>query len=299
VGSSYHRYTTYADPDQKAHGTVVVDCTGLVSAGPGQGKRRVLYERVPLTELDLVPKTPTTTIGDCRLRVKDSKTTVELLRRSFEVFAERPFLGQETVQGNREFAWTTYGESYDQATAVVRALFSLGVPRGSFVGLCAHNSTAHVQAFLALLLGGFVAVPLSVHLNADHAEHIVKEAKLQAVFVSPETCDRYTAFAQDLPGGCTLHVLNCLEGAPEVLSTWAKGHDNPILSQATVLPASLNDASGLDDSQAMDTFEGLISCPSLAEGDVWMQLQVPGGPKPVKRRWMRGVSDVRAEAWGR
>ena len=61
-----------------------------------------------------------------------------------------------------------------RAAGVVRCMLAQGVPRGAFVGLCAHNSAAHVEVLLACMLGGFVAVPLSLHLTEDHAAHIVQ-----------------------------------------------------------------------------------------------------------------------------
>jgi hypothetical protein len=79
-----------------------------------------------------------------------------------------------------------------------------------------------VHAMLALLLGGFVAVPLSLHLSDEHASHIVAEANLTAVFVSPEIHSRFARIVAELPDGNTCHVLNVLEGPAEIVSEWAE-----------------------------------------------------------------------------
>lgn len=239
-----------------------------------------------------------------------------MLRRSFLSYSERPFIGEETLQGNKQFEWITYGETYSAAAKVVRALLSLGVPRGSFVGMCAHNSAAHVQTMLALMMGGFVAVPLSLHLSEGHARHIVEEARLRAVFVSPATAERYAGFAAALPADNTFHVLQCLNGPAHVLAAWADCHTNPILDQVTALPATVSDtapgrattlppaaaAAHDDGDNNADTamalfyhgessevpsffhaFEGLIDCPSLFDGSAWLQVQITTEPKSISK----------------
>ena len=88
------------------------------------------------------------------------------------------------MQGSGQFLWGTYEESYKRAAGVVRCMLAMGIPRGAFVGLCAHNSAAHVEVLLACMLGGFVAVPLSLHLTDDYAAHIV-----QVSLMSLRECD--------------------------------------------------------------------------------------------------------------
>lgn len=290
-----------------------MDCAALYSPGPNGAKHhhRVVFDAVPLTELELVPGTPSTSIEKKRQQVKTASTTIELLRRSFVEYSERPFLGQETAQGNQRFTWTTYRETYDVASGIIRSLISLGIPRGSFVGLCAHNSVSHVQTLLALMLGGYVAVPLSCHLNVDHAQHIVHEAKLRAVFVSPDMHDRFWSFTQATPVGHTLHVFNCLDGSFEHLAEWIERHEDPILSQATALSVADNastknssDASDLKDDEGACTtpqvFEGVVT--GVFDGDVWLQLQIIGEPQPLHRSLVPsflGKRDSKRVVWGR
>jgi len=208
----------------------VVDLAAVTPGG------RIIIEKVPLTELNVVRGTPNEILPQKRLHVSEATSAADLLRRALQAYHERPLFGAEVIQGDFNFTWTTFGETYEQAAALVRALLSIGIPRGSFVGLCAHNSVAHAQALLALMLGGFVAVPLSMHLNADHARHIVQEARLRAVFVSPETLGRFKDIVASLPHGKHVHILNCLNGSPQELAEWAKQHDSRILSQALALP---------------------------------------------------------------
>ena len=145
IDRAYVGYQNEASRDER-YTSWVTDIS--VSGGADGDERecqRVILEKVPLTELSLVSRTPTRTLAQLRKNVRKSTTTRDMIGCAFEAFAGRPCLGQELVQGVGDFRWLTYAEIHRTMKRVERALLSLGVSRGSFVGMCAHNSVAHVQ----------------------------------------------------------------------------------------------------------------------------------------------------------
>ena len=83
------------------------------------------------------------------------------LRRAFRAYAERPCLGIRQQDGGG-WAWLTYGDCFKLMRRVGDVLRGLGIPPGAYVGMSSDNSPAYFVVYLALLAGGWRAVPLSL-----------------------------------------------------------------------------------------------------------------------------------------
>ena len=170
-----------------------------------------------------------------------------------------------------------------------------------------NNTARNVQVFLALLLGGFVAVPLSLHLSSSHAAHVVREANLKAVFVSPATRSRYAEIAAEVANG--LLLLDCLEGPSSVLESWAAVHDTP-LPQDAAPPASELDVElpSNGGTPLASHYHGTVSGPAFSAGTVHLSFRLTSDARAVPKLRRMVLSkigrkceqpDAKIEAWGR
>ena len=161
-----------------------------------------------------------------------------------------------------------YAETFETMKGIVGCLQTMGIPRGSFIGLCAHNSLPHVQIILALMVGGYVAVPMSLHLSESNARHIAFEAQLRAVFVSPATVDRFDKFAGEVAApSVPFRVFNCLDGAVESLASWVGEHGNVHLAQFVALPpSSLGSSSSSSSSGSSSSSDQIVGSGGGASG---------------------------------
>jgi acyl-CoA synthetase (AMP-forming)/AMP-acid ligase II len=81
----------------------------------------------------------------------------------------------------------TYAALAAQVRAVSRALLALDPEPGSRVGLCAHNSAAHIAVLLAVLACGKVWVPLNPKSTRPEIRRIV-DAKAPPCWTVPRGC---------------------------------------------------------------------------------------------------------------
>ncbi len=88
----------------------------------------------------------------------------------------------------------TYGELAADCSALVAALRGWCAP-GAMVGLVAANSVGWIAADLALLLGGFVEVPVPLAFTAEQAAHLL--ATCSVVLTDDEGQRRFEAWRAD------------------------------------------------------------------------------------------------------
>ena len=147
-------------------------------------------------------------------------TVSATIRSMFRAWKGRPCLGHEAEAGSGRFRWVTFDEVHAKASSALTLLKSLGVDRGAMVGICGPNSVDYLQVELALLLGGYVLVPLSTHLTAAFRRHIVNEARLSAVFLSASCAGDFSeALAGDIAAGTCRTKL--ITWGPAAWEAWA------------------------------------------------------------------------------
>ena len=67
----------------------------------------------------------------------------------------------------------------------------MGAVPGCHVCLCGANNSAYTEAFLGVVLGGFVPINVSVHLPHDHLVHLIREARPLVVLCSRNMASRF------------------------------------------------------------------------------------------------------------
>ena len=116
--------------------------------------------------------------------------------------------------------WITYRGLLAAAKRVALSLVTLGVAPGARVGISAPNTAASVEVLIGLFWGGFVAVPFADNLGDVATRHIIAEAELSAIFVSPEGHKRFASLA---PG---IQIVPCV-GSQTVFRAWLNNQPAP------------------------------------------------------------------------
>ncbi len=110
-----------------------------------------------------------------------------------KVFLRQPF-GSE---------WKTYTwkEAGDQARRLVTALRDMGLKEGDHIALSSKNCSHWIMADLALLIGGYVSVPLYPNLNKDQLKVVLEksDAKLLIAGKLEEWDDMSKGIPEGLP----------------------------------------------------------------------------------------------------
>ncbi len=91
-----------------------------------------------------------------------------------------PFLKQP--KGN---LWKilTYGEVYHEASRMTNALKAMGLKKGDHVAIYSKNCYHWILTDLAIMMGGFVSVPLYYNLSAIQLGEVLKQSDSKVVFV--------------------------------------------------------------------------------------------------------------------
>ncbi|MCP3980666.1 MAG: AMP-binding protein [bacterium] len=109
------------------------------------------------------------------------ETPVTWLKRWAEARADEIFLSQPLPGGGaRELTWR---EVDDQAHRLAAGLRDLGLARGARIGLLSQNCAEWFVTDLALMVGGYVSVPIYPTANADTIRYTLRHSGARAVFV--------------------------------------------------------------------------------------------------------------------
>ncbi len=108
------------------------------------------------------------------------RTPIEMLDHWAGADPGRVFLRQPEAGEYREFTW---GQVRDQARRVAGALRALGFAPGDRIALLAKNCAEWFVADLAIMLGGYVSVPIYPTANAETIRYILEHSGSRAVFL--------------------------------------------------------------------------------------------------------------------
>lgn len=107
---------------------------------------------------------------------------------------DRIFLRQPI---NRKFIEYTWQDAYDQALSVAGALHRMGLTKGDHVALLSKNCAHWFMADLAIMLGGFISVPLYPTLDKDSINEILVHSEAKAIIIGK--LDDYSAQKPGIP----------------------------------------------------------------------------------------------------
>lgn len=83
----------------------------------------------------------------------------------------------------KEWTTFTYQQTGLMARKLVAGMRSMGLKRGDHVGIISKNCCHWIIADLAIMMGGYISVPLYASLQGELLEDILKSSKVKALFV--------------------------------------------------------------------------------------------------------------------
>ena len=97
-----------------------------------------------------------------------------------EKFKDKPFLRQPFGESWEEYTW---GETGQLARRLATGLKSLGLKKGSHIGLISKNCREWIIADLAIIMAGYVSVPFFPNLKSTEIKSLIEFGEVSALFV--------------------------------------------------------------------------------------------------------------------
>lgn len=97
-----------------------------------------------------------------------------------EKFKDKPFLRQPFGDSWEEYTW---GETGQLARRLATGLKSLGLKKGSHIGLISKNCREWIIADLAIIMAGYVSVPFFPNLKSSEIKSLIEFGEVSALFV--------------------------------------------------------------------------------------------------------------------
>ena len=113
----------------------------------------------------------------------------------------------------------TYAEMAARVNRLANGLQSLGVQRGSAVGVMAMNSPEYVETYYACAKVGATFVPLNYRAKHEELDHMVNASETQLLFVGERYVDLVAGLRPKF-GGVREYV--CYESEPEGMCSYGK-----------------------------------------------------------------------------
>ncbi|WP_299433316.1 AMP-binding protein [uncultured Aquimarina sp.] len=114
------------------------------------------------------------------LRIPDYNSLPEYFYHWIKEKPDFPFLKQP--KGN-SWKTLTYHEAYIEASKMTNALRKLGLEKGDHVAIYSKNCYHWILADLAIMMGGFVSVPLYYNLSAKQLGQVLEQSDAKIAFV--------------------------------------------------------------------------------------------------------------------
>ncbi len=122
-----------------------------------------------------------------------------------------PFLKQP--KGNL-WKTLTYQDAYDEASRMTKALQGLGLKKGDHVAIYSKNCYHWILADLAIMMGGFVSVPLYYNLSATQLGEVLAQSDSKVVFVGK--LDNWSGHAEKIEDDTQIIRFSHYQGNEEV-----------------------------------------------------------------------------------
>ena len=117
----------------------------------------------------------------------------------------------------------TYDELHERSLRVAGRFSALGLQRGDRIALYCENRQGFIDAYLAALRCGIIAVPINVLYRESELEHVLEDADVRAIVTSSAT----RAFVE--PFGRTIVSVESIE-------FWARKDDGPTTTLLAARP---------------------------------------------------------------
>lgn len=152
--------------------------------------------------------------------IRSGATTIESLRKAFELYGERPCLAERAfeVSGDHvrllpQFRTVRYADVWRRIEAFASGLLHENLAQtGSFVGICGFGSIDWVVADFSCVYLAAVAAPLQTGMSPADLQQIVHEADLSCIICSLEQLDAIESVLPECPSVRSIVVMDLREG---------------------------------------------------------------------------------------
>jgi long-chain acyl-CoA synthetase len=145
--------------------------------------------------------------------------------RGNKTFLRQPYKGQ--------WHHITWKQAGDEIRRMAAYLQSLGLQRGDRVAIISKNCAHWIMSDLAIMMGGYVSVPLYPTISADMISYIMKHSEAKAIFVGK--LDDWEPQRRGVPEGVHCITYPMYEEQGEGYVNW-----NDILSSTQPLEGEIN-----------------------------------------------------------
>ncbi len=163
----------------------------------------------------------------------DYKTPLEAFNHWLEDDPNFVFLRQPI---NRKFIEYSRKDAHHEATCIASALTSMGLKKGDHVALLSKNCAHWFMADLAMMLGGFVSIPLYPTLDKDSIREILVHSEAKAIIIGK--LDDYISQKPGIPAipkiGVELYGVNEEHSWEKIIK-----EESPQFTPATMDPEDL------------------------------------------------------------
>ncbi|MBT9582782.1 AMP-binding protein [bacterium] len=146
--------------------------------------------------------------------IGQGKSSVELLARACQRFADRPCLA--TRQPDAEYVPISYAQLWRRVVALAGGLREHGVEAGSLVGLCGFCSLDWAVADLACLYLGAISVPMASTISQSDFVHALNETELTCLIIDAEQLSRLKTSLAQCPSVQTVVAMHKDLGAGQL-----------------------------------------------------------------------------------
>jgi acyl-CoA synthetase (AMP-forming)/AMP-acid ligase II len=154
-----------------------------------------------------------------------TETLGEFIERNARDHAAKPAL----IYQGRTFSHAQYRE---RAYRLINALHRRGLRRRDRVGVLAQNSPAHLEAYAACEIAGFITASINYRLTAPEILHILKDSAPSVLIFDTDYADVVAQVRQQMP---ELHNYIAIgEGGPD----WADAYEAVLAGSTNDAPAS-------------------------------------------------------------
>jgi len=105
-----------------------------------------------------------------------------------------PFLKQPK---GKQWKILTYLDAYDEASKITKSLQKLGLQKGDHVAIYSKNCYHWILTDLAIMMGGYVSVPLYYNLSAQQLGQVLDQSDAKVVFVGK--LESWSGHAEKVP----------------------------------------------------------------------------------------------------
>lgn len=137
-------------------------------------------------------------------------------------------------QGNRwrEYTWKSVGE---KARVAVSGLRALGFPKGSRIAILSQNCAEWIICDLALMIGGYVSVPLYSNVNAKSFREILAHSESELLFIGKLFHKDWECLRPEIPRSLVTVTMEGFE--KESIASWHTFVDSGDSEAEIIFPA--------------------------------------------------------------